>query len=287
MSTQAPIIIIGSHRSGTTWLGDVLSVHPDIAYWSEPRHVWTMGNAYRPDDLLTAADATPRLRARIRERLNRYVKRSGRPRLCEKTPSNCLRVGFVRAVLPEARIILLIRDGRAVVASTRRILDGAMPVSRVASRAFQTPLREWPAYAPAAVRLVRRRITQESTDYWGPRPPGWQTWLQEDDRDVVLARQWAATISRACDDLEGQAGVLRCRYEELMADPRGEMARIVDFLELARGETVIEEAEQTAEPGRADAWRAEFDEATLARLEPLMAPTLHRLGYPWLEPAGV
>lgn len=29
--TKEPIILLGSHRSGTTWLGDVFSQHPGLA----------------------------------------------------------------------------------------------------------------------------------------------------------------------------------------------------------------------------------------------------------------
>lgn len=36
---KAPILITGAHRSGTTWVGKVLSQDPQIAYVSEPLHL--------------------------------------------------------------------------------------------------------------------------------------------------------------------------------------------------------------------------------------------------------
>ena len=58
---MSPIILIGTHRSGTTWLGQVLSRHSSLAYWVEPRYVWSWGNNYKPDDVLTKINAKPRI----------------------------------------------------------------------------------------------------------------------------------------------------------------------------------------------------------------------------------
>ena len=35
-----PILVTGAHRSGTTWVGRMLSAHPQLAYISEPLNVW-------------------------------------------------------------------------------------------------------------------------------------------------------------------------------------------------------------------------------------------------------
>lgn len=37
---QRPILVTGPHRSGTTWVGRMLSVNGDVAYVSEPLNVW-------------------------------------------------------------------------------------------------------------------------------------------------------------------------------------------------------------------------------------------------------
>lgn len=40
ISNNRPILVTGTHRSGTTWVGRMLSVNGDVAYVSEPLNVW-------------------------------------------------------------------------------------------------------------------------------------------------------------------------------------------------------------------------------------------------------
>jgi len=279
--SQSPIILIGTHRSGTTWLGKVLSRHPRLAYWEEPRHVWTWGNSYTPDDVLTAANATDRVKKHIRETFAAFVAAEGKDRLTEKTPSNCLRIPFIRAVFPEARILLVVRDGRSVLRSTDEIMTTGVPLKRVLTRARETPVLEWPAYAGQAVGTVWRRVTGKKLNYWGPRPPGWRDWVGRDEPDVILAKQWSATIGRAVDDADKDAGVYRFRYEDLMDRPREIMTEACAFANLADPGPVIEYAAETADPSRASKWRETLDAETLELVRPHMQPTLERLGYEW------
>jgi hypothetical protein len=37
---QAPILVTGAHRTGTTWVGKMLAASPQVAYLSEPLNVW-------------------------------------------------------------------------------------------------------------------------------------------------------------------------------------------------------------------------------------------------------
>ncbi len=286
MPCTDPIILIGTHRSGTTWLGDVFSRHSDLAYWEEPRHVWTWGNAYTPDDVLDETNAKPRVRAHIRKTFDAFVREQGKSRLVEKTPSNTLRVRFVREVFPEARIIMVVRDGRSVLRSTDEIMTGGVPMSKIIDRARQTPLLEWPAFAGQAGGALLRKVTGKKLSYWGPRPPGWKSWVGADHPDVILARQWAGCMARALDDSEalerdGAPPILRFRYEDVMANPGEVMARVCEHCSLATPNASIDFAKASADPARADKWRTQLDEDTLARVRPVMEPTLERLGYDW------
>jgi hypothetical protein len=40
MNTQAPILVTGAHRTGTTWVGKMLAASPQVAYISEPLNAW-------------------------------------------------------------------------------------------------------------------------------------------------------------------------------------------------------------------------------------------------------
>lgn len=281
--TNAPIILIGSQRSGTTWLGDVLASHPTIAYWSEPRQVWARGFARRPDDVLTAADATSVVALRIRRTFDDYVRRAGKARLAEKTPSNCLRVPFVRATMPDARLLLILRDGRSVIESTERIMQSGVPLHRVVQRALQTPLTDWPAQTGRAMSVIKRRMTGAPLDYWGIRPPGWREWVGHDPLHVMLAKQWVGAVGRAFDDARSlpDGDILIFKYEELVRDPLGHAKRIAEFCALENADIFLNTVTSTLDATRVDRWRDTLDQAVLDDVRPIMTPLLERLGYRW------
>ncbi|MFG0306601.1 MAG: sulfotransferase family protein [Phycisphaerales bacterium JB040] len=284
----SPILLLGTHRSGTTWLGSVLSGHPDLAYVEEPRHIWSWGNADLPDDRLDASHARPEVVDHIRRAFEREVVRQGRRRLIEKTPSNCLRVPFVRAVYPEATLLLVVRDGRSVIRSTAEIMAGGVPARNALKRAVRTPLRDWPAQTGKVLDMLRQKLTGGSLRFWGARPPGWRDWLEHDHPDVVLAKQWSAMITSVLDDLEalplredGSCPYHLFRYEDAAAEPDPTLHRIAQHARLDRAELLAARARATARPDSVEAWRDELDASTLERIRPHMEPALNRLGYDW------
>src|SRR5437870_409056 len=55
---RRPILLTGSHRSGSTWVGQVIASHPDVFYLSEPFNPTTPGSPVRHwFHHVTAADA--------------------------------------------------------------------------------------------------------------------------------------------------------------------------------------------------------------------------------------
>lgn len=281
-ATEEPLLLIGTHRSGTTWLGEALSQAPWAAYWKEPRQVWVYGNWFRPHDVLTAEHARPGVVRHIRRRFDGFVRRSGARCLCEKTPSNCLRLPFVHAVYPEARILFLVRDGRHVVLSTEDERRRGVLWYRIRERLLEMRPSELPAFLERVPWFVRALLTGAGR-YWGPRPPGWRRWLREDPPDVVAAKQWAATMGRALDDLERivPPHLARIRYEQLVTEPRATMERVRDTLGLPDLEPVIEYLEATSDSNR---HRQRREQAEADRLDPLrrhLEPVMRRLGYEW------
>lgn len=287
-SSMAPIILIGTHRSGTSWLAQVFSHHPSLACWIEPRYVWEWGNNYKPDDVLTSEDATSPIIEHIRRRFYRFVKQHGKQRLFEKTPSNCLRLPFIRAVYPEAKIIHVIRDGRSVFRSADAILNVGYYRQELLSRRLlemleETPLWAWPAYVPRITETVNCKLRHRPLPFWGPRPRGWREWVKADSRNVVLAKQWVATISQAIRDGDAISSdnYYRFYYEDLMIRPQEVMRSIVEFAELADADELVEYVEKTVDPTRQGKWRELLDEAILEEIRPYMESTLNELGYEW------
>ncbi|MFQ5691326.1 MAG: sulfotransferase [Gemmatimonadota bacterium] len=148
-----PIIIVSAGRSGSTVLHEMLSRHPHVSWLSSTlaraperpgrnRQVlrasglpWVgelVRRRFPPDECygfwdrhfpgfsrpfrdLGADDLTERVRHRLREALE-SVSAVDRPRLLVKI-TGWPRIGFLGELLPGARFIHLVRDGRAVASS--------------------------------------------------------------------------------------------------------------------------------------------------------------------------
>ena len=264
------------------WLGNALAQTPEIAYWPEPRHVWSWGNWFRPDDVLNARDARPAVVRYIRRRFAEFVRRAGAQRLCEKTPGNCLRVPFVNAVYPRARILLLVRDGRHVVLSMGDRQWRRVRWDRLGQRLAEVRLQELPAFL-GRVPWFLSTLCRGRPKQWGTRPPGWRRWFREDSPEVAAAKQWAATITKALDDLVeiNPARVARIRYEELVTFPRRTLESARTVLGLRDIEPVIAYLERTADPAREARRRTEMRPDQLETIRPHIESVLQRLGYEW------
>ena len=276
-----PIVILGAARSGTTLTAELLARHPDIAYWVEPKYVWRYGHPLAPDDRRPATEASPRVRRYIRHAFARYAERQVKPRFMEKTPSNCFRVPFVHAVLPEARFLHILRDGRDVTRSA--VKKWTTPPDPTAIRrrltSFEIPLRDAPFYAGAAVRdVLGRRFFPERAYIWGPYFPGIREVRATEGVEAACALQWRESV-RAC--LDGLAEVpdaqqLTIRFEDLVADPAPMLGRILAFLELRPDAALLEHARATADPQAAARWERRLSDLPSERY---LYPLLAELGY--------
>src|SRR5919108_2531245 len=136
--------IVGATRSGTTLLRLMLDAHPEMAIPSETHFIPDLIKAYRlestsPERLaevvtshrrwgdfhLDAAELLERFRAidpltpgdAIRAFFELYAEREGKARWGDKTPGYVREMHRIESVLPEARFVHLIRDGRDVALS--------------------------------------------------------------------------------------------------------------------------------------------------------------------------
>lgn len=277
-----PIILLGFHRSGTTLLGRIFDRHPDVAYWSEPRHVWMHSFPYRRYDVLGGVDARPAVARRIRTEFARFTDAEGGSRFAEKTPSNMVRLPFIREVLPGCKIIHIIRDGRACTYSTLDVLRRPTSTEGIKRRARAVPWWHYPSYVLKAWRNVLvPRITGRAIPYWGPRIPGLRDRVRELPQDEMCAWQWQETmrIARRDATLFGEDQYREWRYEALVADPVPVIREMFDFcdLEVPEGlETWLTDHVNTGSLGK---WRDNFDEDTVRRVTARLEPLLSELGY--------
>jgi len=251
-------LIVGCARSGTSILGELIAAHPDVTYIFEAHQVWELGGLGVNDShRLTAEHATARVIGEVR----RWFEAQQGPAtlLVEKNPRNVLRVPYVRAVLPEARLLHIVRDGRDVACSMVPGCGGA----------------EWSHL----------------------KPPSWKELLARHEGAVRCALAWKEVMEIALEDLAGVPH-LQLRYEDLLNDPDAEARRVLAFLDLAAHPAVAAFCAriQDATAGsyhaqhqdrwyRADhrfrvgRWRENLTEEEQERITALLSPLLQRLGY--------
>lgn len=126
--------IVGCGRSGTTVLGQVVSMNPSVKYLREPYHLWqtidtrmdVTGLHSSPEDtqlFFEREDSTPEARVKF----DKLIARSGRTQehecVIEKTPHNAARLGWIRAAVPNASVVHMVRNGLSVVRSIGRIVS--------------------------------------------------------------------------------------------------------------------------------------------------------------------
>jgi Sulfotransferase family len=155
--------IVGVGRSGTTLLRLMLDAHPELAIPPETHFVPELIELFEADEEagpeqvveiiaagrhwgdfdLDAELLRERLRAvephhaatAIRTFFELYAEREGKPRWGDKTPIYVKHMTEIAGVIPEARFIHLIRDGRDVALSRAgRALRHAAPMPKVARR---------------------------------------------------------------------------------------------------------------------------------------------------------
>lgn len=118
-----PIFIVGAARSGTTLLRVMLDSHSNIAAGPEFR---ILLNFARISEFYIPVykgygfgrhDWFERVREFHGGFLSDYATGRGKGRWCDKTPAYGFHLDFIRELYPDAQIIHIIRDGRAVVRS--------------------------------------------------------------------------------------------------------------------------------------------------------------------------
>lgn len=305
-----PVLIIGAGRSGTNLLSRILGEDPRFWNAFENRYIWNYGARTLAHDVRTAEEATLRVQAYIRRFFARMAERHGRI-VVDKTPSNVLRVAFAHAVLPEARFINVVRDGRDNLVS-RRIewyggkrsyrapeQDGDSPAGARSDRLAllrqrvrhmltlagrgNLPPERWPTFLLDNLGPFVSNLVSGQPVRWGDRFPGMRETLRAYGLLVTAGVQWREGVLQAT--VQGRRlpmdRYLELRYEDLLIEPEAQWARIAAFLGIAVEGPCLEYIRGALRRGNSGKWRAQLSRDELTALEPHIRPALEFLGYEW------
>ena len=253
------VFIVGSPRSGTTIAAETLARHPELAYLYEPYYLWNRGSGSGDDDERGASDLDEATVAFIREACHGFWQRSGARFVVEQSPEESLMLPLMRRVLPRARFVHLVRDGRDAAVSC------------------------WFHYK----RVKPDQVTQRwGGDFQAFLETSAQQWAQETAKGHAAAERWPEQV-------------VELRYEDLLEHPTAALARLARFLGVSDDPGVLEECLAAADFGKlsggrspgeeergsffrkgvAGDWREHFDPLTEARFETLAGAQLRAYGY--------
>ncbi len=279
---KPPIILIGNVRSGTSMIQDLFAIHPEIVPWFEPRTVWTYADPSRRHDRFDRSDASPRVVQYIRRRFLGYQRSHDNRRIMEKTPSNIMRIPYVRAVLPEAKYLYIVREPLANLSSSE--LKWRLPIHRhkLWRRLKETPKSQLHHYAArylidhTRIRLLKRR----HVSVWGVRYPGIYEDLKTLTAEQVIAKQWIAACQQAREDLAGldENTVMQIRYEDFVEKPKEIFPRILEHFDLPMTMGIETELSRRIDPNRRQKWRR-LDNDVVKTCLPILREEMARHGY--------
>lgn len=231
-----PVFIVGSGRSGTTLLYELLASHPQVTWFSNwtnrfPRlpYLAFLSRAYRSSAEKGYLSPAPAIEGNkiyqfcglhgihyekqrsidesdvpvvVTERFRRIIKKHqryhNRPRFLHKNTNNSMRILYLQAIFPDAKFVHIVRDGRAVALSLLNV-------------AFWQDLELW----------------------WSDYSP--KMWSEEGREPIHLCllhwERQVQEILKASQELS-QDQYIQVRYEDLVIHPQEIVREIIAFCNL-------------------------------------------------------
>jgi len=240
---KQPVFIVGCGRSGTTLLFDLLSQHPQLARttgypdgedhqgWVEHGHcvMAGIGNVYHSQYgngingfnyclHMTSDDATPEVIQGMHAHYwTNVLEENESKRVLNKAPHNSNKIDYVLSIFPDAKIVHIVRDCEAMVASWLAVM-GDHP-----SLVAYWPDEDFPCFwlMPRPTdEVALARIGRHNRFFPGG---GEQLWID----------YWCKTNGGIAKQMQGNlAQLLVVRYEDVISRPEAVLRRITEFCEL-------------------------------------------------------
>jgi hypothetical protein len=278
-------VIVGVPRSGTTLLRMMIDAHPDVAIPPETGFLPALADlgphedaSRRAGEIMTTFHTWPDFgldAVEMREALARlspstatdaartfyktYAARFGKCRWGDKTPTYGASLDRIGSLLPEARFIHIIRDGRDVMVSVRQLWFRPGDTVEACAQDWMTRLAQTRALGAAVPHYLEVRYE-------------------------ALVQQPAATLEEICGflDLRVEPEMLtyHVRAAERLAEHQARYAAdgqvLVSKEERARNQRFVTEPPQ---PDRIGRWTTELTDEEVRRFEAVAGEWLDRLGY--------
>lgn len=264
-------LIVGSFKSGTTWLQKLLNAHPLVCSQGE---AWFFDNLlayinlavekYSEEKMpeinkLNPSQINDIFKYTMYEYMSNWPGQNEAQCIVEKTPNNSFKLSLIKEILPDVKIIHIIRDGRDVVTSS-----------------------------------------------WFHQFRNKPDWFLEYENDFTsFVTYWTNKIwmksNKKCLDFKADhpADYLSIRYEDLVANPQESFSKLISemgiesteeqtqfcldstsFEKLSNGRQSGEEDKNSFyRKGIAGDWQNHFEEKDLEAFQQIAGRMMKRLGY--------
>lgn len=262
--------VIGTPRSGTTILMEILDAHPYVAVCYENRDpIRERFFHIRQNDLLLASDIDSIDLRYFYDFIQQGLIDKRAKILIDKDTRNILRLSFLANILPHAKFIHIIRDGRDVSRSIS-IITNLKPLSSIGL-------------------------------WWGTRIPGFMELINYVPNTSILgALQWYYCVKKAIECLEEHdiTRYLEINYEEFVEKTNLVGQKILNFLALPSNSEFFRKCKEvsnkvyfgdgqitsaksltTSKDFRIGAFKKDLTDDELKVIEWLIGNLLKKLGY--------
>lgn len=257
-----PVFIIGVPRSGTSLLTKMLLTHPEIGgfpqegnqLWHPRLYPWRqqVEAATVPPYEISPAEFSRASLSRWKSLDSVRIKATfgvaqylcGTPVFVNKSAMLCFMMPHVLAIFPDAKFIHVVRDGRAA-AYSRAVKEGQK------MEEYATIYRERGYFVSRSELLTHAA-------------QAWTDSIEEITRQDV-AYQLSAT-----------GRMVEVRYEELCAQPVATVARLAEFIGVARDRANLDRIHTDSQNTK---YQSKMDAITIDRLTHIMAATLRTKEY--------
>ena len=245
-----PIFVTGTPRSGKSVIANLINREEQFQLIPEPLMIWDMDLGSRDDDCRGAEEVTTLLRERITNACSALLDHQQNVYV-DDLSYHALRIPFLHALMPEAKLIHVVRDPELAIPEMLYGWTYRDTVGKAFSRRRKSiRLQGLPRMA---LRFARNYISsrlQGSRKTWGPRVPGLHHFISSHSPAEVAAFQWKCMVEIAMDDLAAipSENWLQVNFDSLLLDPHAEALRIGDFCEVADPKMFAKDATNFIDP---------------------------------------
>jgi hypothetical protein len=266
-------------------LRDVLTSIDGVSTWpcDEINYIWRHGNKRFVSDELLPEHATPQVCKYIRQQFDLLAKKMGTAIIVEKTCANALRLGFVDKIFPDAKYVLIYRDGLDVVGSALKRWKAPLDFKYIAKKARYVPKTDLLYYGSNYLlnRIYKLFSKNKQLSVWGPVIDGLNELKQSRTVEEICTLQWKSSIDNTRRDLENihHSRVFTLTYENFVKDPIEEFAKLAGFLEIDPDSTLASKALSKINESSVNKGRLFLGETRCKHLGGLIEKQLKQCGY--------